>query len=153
MPIPVLQPSGILPPGEHLATLAEVRASFGTSSARRADLFGKLNAFVADVTALNAFDYVLVDGSFVTDKPAPGDIDAVLKLKTTTPAVIAAICSPAGALVIDQHTVKAKYEVHLFIDPPGPSAWSSFFQLMRPAEAISRGLDPATQRGILKVML
>lgn len=64
----------VLPPGVHDATIEEVEAKFSRPG-RRESLF---SGFRDGATALrNAGCHtVLLDGSFVTGKPIPGDFDA-----------------------------------------------------------------------------
>ena len=77
--IPPFRPDGYLPEGVHVATEAEVLFRFGTSSARRRRLAVRLRRWLLlarQVTAQRLF----VDGSFVTTKHEPDDIDAVVLL-------------------------------------------------------------------------
>jgi hypothetical protein len=74
MPIPNLTASGELPPGVHSATLKEVEVFFGSSNDRRRLLMKGLKEALAllragDVTRL------FIDGSFISDKDEPNDID------------------------------------------------------------------------------
>jgi hypothetical protein len=64
---------GLLPPGLHPAEWTEVSARFGTNSRRRWLLDGLYEALLElrRVKCPAAF----LDGSFVTDKPLPGDYD------------------------------------------------------------------------------
>ena len=71
--IPAFDPSGNLPPGVHSATWPEVRARLGRDAYRR-QLLRKVEP------ALRAFKEagcvtVYLAGSFVSQKPRPGDID------------------------------------------------------------------------------
>ncbi|MCH8295254.1 hypothetical protein IH992_29575 [Candidatus Poribacteria bacterium] len=77
MAIPALQENGGLPPGLYLASLDEIREKFGRTSQRRRVLFQRLQTFVAlarHVGALRMF----VNGSYVTAKTDPGDVDVVI---------------------------------------------------------------------------
>jgi hypothetical protein len=67
-------PWGVLPPGIHDATLDEIGIRFATSD-RREMLF---SGFTDGVVALRKAGCrtILLDGSFVTEKPFPGDFDA-----------------------------------------------------------------------------
>lgn len=67
-------PWPILPPGIHLATLAEVEMRFASNPKRRVQFSG----FVAAIFSLRAAGCrrAFLDGSFVTAKPRPGDYDA-----------------------------------------------------------------------------
>ncbi len=63
----------VLPPGLHSATLEEIELRFATSDHRRRLFSGFKNG----ITALrNAGCHrVFLDGSFITEKPIPGDYD------------------------------------------------------------------------------
>jgi len=106
-----------------------------------------LVAFVALAKTYNVFHAMHIDGSFVTDKDDPGDIDAVLEL--TKPEAARLFAHPNAAAIIDAAAVKYRYEIHLFFAPQ----MTQFFQRLKPAEAIARSLAPDHWRGILKVDL
>lgn len=147
MAIPPLLPSGLLPPGLHLASLEEVRGQFGRGNDRRRELFEKLDRFLALARTFEIFRNVFLDGSFVTDKAAPGDVDAVLEMdKADLPRLLA---HPNRLAILDARKVRSEYEIHLFLD----TRMVTFFQRLRPEEAIVRNLDPTAERGILKVAL
>lgn len=152
---PALTAEGLLPPGVHIADLREIEQAFGRTPKRRFHLFQKLAQFEVFVRSFKLFQTIYIDGSFVTDKDDPGDIDAVLELPRADLAKLLAH-RDAPALV-DGAAVKAKYEVHLFIQPPAPVPadfdMARFFQHLRPEEAIVRQLPADTMRGILKVEL
>ncbi len=82
MPIPELNQDGFLPEGIHEATLEELRERFGRfqRTDRRPALFTKLTTYVAEVRASGLAVAVIVDGSFVTAKDEPSDIDLILVL-------------------------------------------------------------------------
>ncbi len=65
---------GLLPPGEWHASWAEVVEAFGTSDWRRFLLAGCRRALKSLQAA--GCQRAWIDGSFVTGKPYPGDIDA-----------------------------------------------------------------------------
>jgi hypothetical protein len=76
MAIPELN-NGLFRPGVHDATMAEVEKVLGSSSDRRIELFAKLSRFVDLARVFSIFKAIYLDGSFVSDKADPGDIDAV----------------------------------------------------------------------------
>lgn len=82
MPIPPLNEDGLLPAGVHDCTLEEIGACFGrfVVSERRMRLFAKLRELIEEERRAGLAVAVIVDGSFVTDKPEPGDIDLVIVL-------------------------------------------------------------------------
>ena len=83
MPIPALNADGFLPTGVLDCSLAEVRARFGNfqGSDARQRLFARLEELIAALTRSGLFEAMLLDGSFVTGKSAPNDIDLVAVLR------------------------------------------------------------------------
>ena len=71
--IPSFTASGLLPEGIHEASWSEVESSLGETATRKR----LLNGLLAGLRALKAAGCTraYVDGSFVTAKPQPGDID------------------------------------------------------------------------------
>lgn len=75
---------GLLPAGVYAATLSELRASLlvegppnrsaAWDSRWRLHLVDQLESLVGDLWSVG-IDRVFIDGSFVTEKPHPGDID------------------------------------------------------------------------------
>lgn len=82
MPIPALNEYGLLPQGVHHCTLAEIGARFGRfqRTDRRMQLFAKLCALVDEERRAGLAIALMIDGSFVSSKPDPGDIDLVIVL-------------------------------------------------------------------------
>lgn len=72
--IPRLTEDGRLPAGVHQASLEELRDRFGRQSAARRRLFKGLTRAVENLREAGV-KRVYVDGSFVTDKPVPNDVD------------------------------------------------------------------------------
>ncbi len=82
MPVPALNADGLLPPGIFDCDLPEVRMRFGSfqGSDHRPRLFTRLEELVFVMRGSGLFESLLMDGSFVTAKPAPNDIDLVAVL-------------------------------------------------------------------------
>lgn len=76
MPIPALNDSGELPPGEHNASLDEIEDRFGRANERRRELMRGLRAAAANLIEARVRK-LWIDGSFVTRKQNPKDIDGV----------------------------------------------------------------------------
>jgi hypothetical protein len=77
LPALISQPGApwmVLPPGIHVATLEEVRTAFAINQRRRylfeGLLMASFNLFAAGCLL------IYLDGSYVTEKPMPGDYDA-----------------------------------------------------------------------------
>src|SRR5688572_11318179 len=77
--IPALRPDGYLPDGLHRASESDVTFRFGTGSQRRRKLAIRLRRWIDLARQIGAVRF-LVDGSFVTAKPDPNDVDAVVLL-------------------------------------------------------------------------
>jgi hypothetical protein len=72
--IPPFDPeTGALPPGDHQATLEEIRKRFAFTPRRRWLLKGLRAAVEAFWNA--GIEEIYIDGSFCMEKPDPGDVD------------------------------------------------------------------------------
>jgi len=69
----------VLPPGIYDCTLQEIRHRFGSfeGTELRPRLFAKLEELVKAMKRSGIFEAVLIDGSFVTAKAVPNDIDLI----------------------------------------------------------------------------
>jgi hypothetical protein len=74
--IPMLRDDGYLPEGLHLASEAEVLFRFGSSTPRRRRLASRVRRWIGLLRSVGAVR-LLIDGSFITSKPEPQDVDAV----------------------------------------------------------------------------
>lgn len=77
--IPAFRADGYLPEGVHVASEAEATFRFGSSSPRRRRLALRLRRWAELARQVRA-KRLLIDGSFVTHKKEPNDIDAVVML-------------------------------------------------------------------------
>jgi hypothetical protein len=77
--IPAFRPDGYLPEGVHLASEGEVTFHFGSTSPRRRRLALRIRRWIELARAIGA-SRLLIDGSFVTEKLDPNDVDAVILL-------------------------------------------------------------------------
>ena len=80
--LPSFDENGFLPEGVWDCSIEEFRSRFAIF--RRSDcrlkLFDKLEDFLAEILKTDWVREVIIDGSFVTDKAEPGDIDVLLAL-------------------------------------------------------------------------
>lgn len=83
MPIPALNPDGLLPVGIFDCTWPEMQARFGLfrGSDHRVRLFSRLESLALAMKTSGLFEMLVIDGSFVTAKPAPNDIDLIAVLR------------------------------------------------------------------------
>jgi len=82
MSIPELTPSGLLPEELHDCVLEEVGKRFGQFqvSDRRVILYEALQEYVNNLVEAKLAEAIVLDGSFITAKDEPGDIDLVVVL-------------------------------------------------------------------------
>ena len=107
--IPEFDERGVLPPGIHIATWAEVRARYGYSAYRRKLLAG-LEKALASLKAAGCHR-AYVDGSFVTAKPLPRDFDGCWEEDDVDPDKL----HPALLMFEDQRAVqKATFGGEMF---------------------------------------
>jgi hypothetical protein len=143
MPIPLLDQNGLLPAGIHDCGLDEIRDRFGAflANERRPKLYQKLFAFVAEAKAARFARYLLIDGSFVTAKPSPNDIDLVLVL----PAIhdLAADLSPAQYNLVSKRSVQRRFGFDIVAVREATVEYdeaTAFFQQVRGQPALRKGL-------------
>src|SRR4051812_27786012 len=77
--IPVFDDNGYLPPGIHPATIDEVDARFGRDPEIRRVQLESLR-WLLDAARQHGASRLVIDGSFVTDRPEPNDVDCVVLL-------------------------------------------------------------------------
>jgi hypothetical protein len=112
LPIPNLQPNGLLPPGAHECTLSELKASFSFTP-HRIDILERFGRLLEQLPPAGV-RYLLVDGSFVEDRPEPHDIDVVLAVDTIMDATPVAVLLNWVATRHD--SVKSLYACDLYVD-------------------------------------
>ncbi|MEE8059807.1 MAG: hypothetical protein V3T17_18545 [Pseudomonadales bacterium] len=141
MSIPALQNNGELPPGEHKATLDEVEEVYGCSTDRRKLLMRGLREAASNFE-LSGVKTLWINGSFITDKEEPNDIDGCWEY---TPTVDIKILDPT--FLGPRDTMKKKYGLDFFIaniiETGSGVPFPKFFQ-------VNRNSDP---KGIIVVTL
>jgi hypothetical protein len=148
MPIPPLDEHGLLPPGVHHCTLEEIRARFGSfqESDRRPQLFARLTAFLSEAQAARLVASVVVDGSFVTAKPEPNDIDLIVVVAPGHS--FAADLSPSEYAVLSKRRVHRRHGFDVLVardDSEEYRRYVRFFQQIR--------FEPGRTKGILRLTL
>lgn len=148
MPIPEWNDYGILPAGVHSCEIEEIEQRLAFND-RRATLVRGLEQVLGWLCDMPRIESLIVDGSFVTDKEHPSDIDAVAMIGNLS----------------DQHQqewvrawqpmhseLKAHFHVDLYPTIQGlGNDFSVFFQYLRPEEALERGAPLGTLKGLLRI--
>lgn len=152
MSIPALDDHGLLPAGVHDCSVEEVQASFGWNEHRRALIRG-FSRFLSN-EIFGVFDYpVYADGSFVTDKKRPDDIDVVLELRRASDAE-----SWRGFILMHEHRerIRGQYGVDFWVNVRGIGQgirdFVAFFQYVGQKTAKFKGLESRHPKGILRIM-
>lgn len=150
MAIPDFEAAGILPTGIHNCDLKEVAEKF-VYNKRRDDIWNKFKFFINQVIKVPEISVAYVDGSFVTDKAVPSDVDLILEFATASDLANVKVRLPD---LMNRREVKANHKVDLLFrletEPPAAD-FLEFFQLLKPEEAIDRGVPAGTKKGILKI--
>jgi predicted nucleotidyltransferase len=115
MPIPELNENGLLPEGVWDCTLEEIGARFGQfqRTDRRVQLFAKLCDLVAEERRAGLAVALMIDGSFVSGKPDPGDIDLVIVLPDGYN--FAAELLPVAYNAISKSRLRRAYQFDVFV--------------------------------------
>lgn len=121
--IPPLRSDGTLPPGTHAASLDELLATYSARNPQRQMLNDSLAEVVAQLWRLDPNLLILVDGSYVTGKAEPNDIDLLVITATYNELSL--------RQYLDQVCPVEATSVHLYAEPQLPSALVTFFTTTR----------------------
>lgn len=136
--IPSFRPDGYLPVGVHAADEAEATFRFGSGIPRRQRLVLRLRRWITLARQVGVRRFLL-DGSFVTAKPEPHDIDAVVLLPADF--ALRVVAGEEAALELEQMLLTRRPE-ELFAaeDDADWTAWVEFFSRTREADDRTKGL-------------
>jgi len=150
MPIPDFTDHGLLPAGYHPCTLDEAQSRFCWNDHREA-LWTQSLEFVEYCSSLGLEAPIFVDGSFVTNKPYPRDIDIVADLTHATNEEIGLALQ---LHFTQQQFIKDRYRVDFWVFHPMASKdLTQFFQYIREEDAQARGCGPDIRKGLLSIAL
>lgn len=106
--IPDFNKHGNLPAGIYRASIDDIEKRFGLNSKKRISLFSTFNNFLELIMPFKTnIKQIILDGSFVTTKENPGDIDCIILIKDNTrftPEIVDKLVN-----------AKKLYNIHLFI--------------------------------------
>jgi hypothetical protein len=149
LPIPDFTEAGLLPAGVHDCTMQEAE-QFLCSNEHRQEIWNGLQAFLEWIDPLPAPAAILIDGSYVTDKALPSDVDVVVDI---TGCSIEDFRRWAIAHGTAHAIVKEQFRVDFYPYAIGVgNDFSTYFQYVRIDDALRRGIEPETRKGILKVL-
>ena len=147
MAIPDLDDDGFLPEGVHECSLDELQQRFGGTQAgdRRSALFAKLVDYIQELRSTGMATGLIVDGSFVTHKSDPNDVDLVLILRTNHD--FTATLRPFEYNLLSRRSVFKRYAFDVLVareHSPELLEFVHFFQQIRG--------ETDRRKGILKVL-
>jgi hypothetical protein len=148
MPIPNFDLHGLLPQGIHDCTVSEIEERL-TWNLLRTQLLSKFKDFLSNEIQPRFTDPVFFDGSYVTNKEYPQDIDVVLDLRQSSRA------QQLDGLIYMQESqayLMDQYSVHFWINLAGSNDFSAFFQYVGVKTAKLKGLGPSHLKGILRLI-
>ena len=150
MPIPSLDNHGLLPSGVYDCTLQEIGDVFATNK-HRGRLFDNLLSCLRNEIRPIFDSPIYINGSFVTDKEHPEDIDIAVELDGVSD-------NKKWEALIYMHTHQDRlltvYQIHFWINFASPEAndFSKYFQYIRAKTARLKGLNPKHLKGILRIV-
>lgn len=144
----------ILRPGIHLMTLDTLRETFVSSlpeATHRLRLYSKFDQWIFRLRQLNVTGTLWLDGSFVTRKPDPADIDCVLWHPSFVGEISEEGKIEVRSMTVDRAAARAAFGVDVYIEIPPPH------EQMR-QEAYWRGLfgfqhDGKSAKGFVELKL
>ena len=145
--IPGFNGHGLLPPGEHLCTLAEAQTRF-SCNAHREHLWKRLCDCLAELLEKEILGSVIVDGSYVTDKETPGDIEICIDARGLPESM-------QGRVVMwylrrSAHWNSLGISIHANVDGTDLD-FTIFFQYLGPKTAAAKRLHSKDPKGILRL--
>jgi hypothetical protein len=146
--IPEFTDYGCLPEGIYDCTMEEAAQRFGVfqSSDRRPRLWARFTEFIRQLKGCGFVETIMVDGSFVTEKPNPSDIDLVLVV--TTRHDFSADLTPAHYNLLAQRRVRRRFGFDILVVKNGSENLKlavEFFQQVKQR--------PSVKKGILRIRL
>lgn len=148
MTIPACDSRGFLPEGVYDATLGEVVDRFGQfrSSDHRVELGNRLKAYVANLVSTGLIKELYVDGSFVSDREVPSDIDLILVLPPDHD--FSATLSPFDYAALSRRRVRARLKFDILVAPHESQTLEGYVNYFQDVKGM-----PGERKGILRVKL
>lgn len=148
MPIPNFTQQGILPNDIYDCSLEELESIFGRfqSTDCRINLTKKLKDYIYELKKSTFGIELIIDGSYVTTKDNPGDINVILVLSEDFD--YSSEIKPFEYNLTSNRAVKRIYGFDVFVEKKGTNRYNSrieFFQRVKE--------NPDLTKGLLKITL
>jgi len=133
----------------HRATLEDLRDRFAWNEDRNS-LCQNLKQFLEETARFGVVRAAFVDGSFVTDKQYPADIDVGLEVVPGSVGTRSFVEFAAWFKPMRTRTT-IRLDVYVYL-PGGENDFSLFFQYVRSEDARRRGLTAGAAKGIVEIV-
>jgi hypothetical protein len=148
MPIPEFTEEGILPNSIYDCSIEEIEGIFGRfqNTDCRINLTRKLKAYIKELKQTGIGTEIIIDGSYVTKKDHPGDIDLILVLAKDFD--YSSPINPFEYNLASNRVVKRKYGFDVFVEKKESERYNSrieFFQRVKE--------NPDATKGLLRITL
>ena len=143
--IPAFTSNGLLPAGVHVCNLADIPAIF-CGNLHRTDLFTNLQLCLADMKAAQLSGKVVINGSFVTDKEIPNDVELTLDARATSDQ------DKFRAFMYFQQKhgyAKAAWKVDWYPTLDAGNNFVTFFQYVGVKSAVIKNIPANSPKGVL----
>jgi hypothetical protein len=131
MPIPSLDANGRLVSGIHDCSIRDVEQRFGRfqGSDRRPRLWSALETLISELRAARVGLFLVINGSFVTSKPAPEDIDLILVVSASHD--FGRELSPAEYNVLSSQRVRRRHGLDLLVAREDSDQYQRYLKLFQ----------------------
>lgn len=147
MSIPDFNDDGLLPSGRHQCTLDEAKDRFAHNDARTV-IWGNFVVTLTEMVAAGLSGTLFLDGSYVTDKSIPGDMEVTLDVRAESD-------EKQGLALLFFHMhherLKSTIKVDWYPTLPANNDFVSFFEYIGDKTAAQKKLQAKDLKGILKV--
>jgi len=147
-----LEESGCLPPGIYDLSLDEIKSMFGQfdKTDARIKLYEKLCDLVRQLSPHDFISHIIIDGSFVTSKSVPNDIDLILavsqdKLNEMKRCEI----NPYEYNVMSSKRLRQKYGFDVLVAGVDSELYDTYLKLFKG----SRAEDNWQEKGLVRYVL
>jgi len=148
MPIPEFTETGILPNSIYDCSIEEIESVFGRfqSTDNRINLTRKLKAYIQELRQSGIGTELIIDGSYVTRKDNPGDIDLILVLAKDFD--YSSPINPFEYNLASNRVVKRKYGFDVFVERKGTERYNSRIEFFKRVKD-----NPSSTKGLLRINL
>jgi hypothetical protein len=125
--MPTLNSDGVLDPGFYDMSLSQIGMLFGQfqRTNKRPDLFRRLIELVEEISSYDFACRLIVDGSFITAKDVPSDIDLIFVVKEGT-FPLTSMINPYQYNALSSRKLRRKYGFDVFVVNEGSSAYDDY---------------------------